>query len=477
MKNGLKIKLPAKAGAWYILSSALIKMAGMGATPFFTRIMEAEEYGKYALYMSWIAIFSVLTTLGLTGSVIYRGMQKFEHRRDELISSALGLSLMPLTAFAIIFIICGDLLSDFLGLDRPLIALLILQIALDTAVAFYTARCRYTYGYRGVITINLLSALLSLGISMLLVSLVEATARARIFALLISTLIFAIPLFVVVVFKGKKLYSRDIWSFLLRFNIPLLPHCVSAAILANVDKVMISGVAGGAALAKYSVAHSLGVGMTFVTGGLGSALQPWIMRKISSNECDKVASVSLKITLLVSVGALGILTLAPEIFGFLAPNSYSDALISIYPITIAAVIGFISSITSVAILHAEKTALLSLSAAVGAAVNIGANVLFLPYSYNGAAFSFLMASIASCTVSIIASRRVSGRSVVKLVPSSLILIVEGALALLLYSLRELPIARIIILAGLISIGALAFLNIRKDITEHHAPSEAMRGAI
>ena len=465
MKKKLEIRLPAKAGAWYVLASLVIKLAGMAATPVFTRVMSAEEYGKYALYMSWIAILSVLMTLGLTGSVVYRGMQKFEERRDELISSALGLALLLFGLFAVAFMIWGDWFSAFTGLEGNLSSLLLVQIALDTAVAFYTAKSRYVYGYKRVIAINVISALLSLGLSLLFVFLIEPTASVRIYALLFSTLVFAIPLFLSIIFKGRRLYSRDIWGFLLKFNLPLLPHTVCAAILANVDKVMISGVAGGAALAKYSVAHSLGVGMTFVTGGLGSALQPWIMRKIEAGKEGRVANVTLKITLLVAIGALGILTLAPELLSLLAPKSYEGALISVYPITLAAIVGFVGSVAGVGILHAERTGLLSLAAAVGAAVNVGANFIFLPYSYNGAAFSFLIAGVASAAVSIIAYRRVNRKAILRILPSLAIFAVASFLSFILYELRELFVPRVISLVILLALGALALLNIKRDIVE------------
>ena len=50
------IRLPAKAGAWYVASGAMIKLCGMSATPYFTRVMSPEESGRYSLYMSWAAL-------------------------------------------------------------------------------------------------------------------------------------------------------------------------------------------------------------------------------------------------------------------------------------------------------------------------------------------------------------------------------------------------------------------------------------
>ncbi len=457
--------MPARAGIYYVAASAAIKLAGMAATPIFTRLMSAEEYGKYALYMSWIAILSVLSTLGLSGSVIYRGMQKFPERRDELISSALGLSLLPLTLFTVIFIIWRDAISGFIGLESGLVALLLAQIALDTAVALYTAGSRFVYGYRRVIAINVSSALMSLGAALLLVRLIEATARARCFALIGATLIFALPLILLVISKGKRLYSREIWGFLLKFNLPLLPHSVSSAILANVDKVMISALSGQAALAKYSVAHALGIGMTFITGGLGSALQPWIMRKIEAGKEERVARMSLRITALTSLGALAILAAAPELLALLAPNSYGDALLSVYPITLAAIAGFISSVASVGILHAERTALLSLSAIVGAAVNIVGNFIFLPYSFNGASISFLAASLASMAVSLISARRIMRAPIVKALPSLGIFAGSSGFALLLYSMRETLPLRVISLGIIGALAILLIFRLRKYILE------------
>ena len=465
MTKQKRIKIPAKAGVWYVISSAAIKLAGMAATPLFTQRMSAEEYGKYALYMSWIAILSVVTTLGLTGSVVYRGLQKFEDRRDEFLSSALGLSTLVLTLFVLLLILRGEEIASLIGLEYGLLRILALQIALDTVVAFFTARCRYLYGYRAVIAINLTSALLSLGVSIALVYLVEATARMRIYALLFSTIVFAIPLLFVIIFKGKRLFCAKIWGFLLKFNLPMLPHATSAAILANVDKVMISGAAGGAALARYSVAHSLGVGMTFVTGGLGSALQPWIMRKIGASEEHRVASVTLKLTILISLGALGILSLAPEVFAFLAPDSYADALISVYPITLAAICGFISAVASVQILHSERTAQLSLTAIVGALVNIGANLVLLRFSYNGAAFSFLLAAITSAAVSLIVAKKVGRRPVVKLPPTLAVFALSSAISVALYALRDSLTLRLIALGVLALLGTSALLGLKKDIFE------------
>ena len=465
MKDKTEIRLPAKAGAWYVAASLLIKLCGMATTPYFTRAMSPDEYGVYSLYMSWIAMLSILTTLGLGGSAIYRGMQRFDSEGNRLLSATLGLALCSLAVFSVSAALLPSVASELLSLPRQLVYILILQIASDTVIALYLARCRYLYGYRTVIGISVGSALLSLALSLALSRIYEPTATLRAMALLLATAVFAIPIAFAVLLKDARLFSKKIWGFLLRFNLPLLPHLLACSLTANIDKVMISRVAGEGSLASFSVAHSLGAGVNFVMVGLGSALSPWIMRKIAQGARERVAELTLKLTCLVAIGSLAILTLAPELFALLAPGGYISALPSVYPITICSAVSFISSVTATGLIRAERTALLSLCSAVGAAVNILLNFLFLPISFNGASLAHLFSAIASMTVGIIITRRLYRGSLIRVLPSALILTASALLALTLYALREDIVPRAVILALMILFAVICLFNIKNDIIE------------
>ncbi len=462
------VRLPAKAGAWYVASSAVIKLCGMSATPYFTRVMSPEEYGRYSLYMSWLAMLSVLTTLGLGGSAIYRGMQKLDSRGNRILSSAIGLALGSLALFSAVAVLFPSGAVRLLGLSLQMVYLLILQIALDSVITLYLSRSRYVYGYRLVIGVNLGAALLSLGLSMLLSRFTEPTATLRATALLIATAVFALPLFVTAITRDRRIFSRRVWGFLLRFNLPLLPHLLAGTLMTNMDKVLISRIVGESAVAGFSVAYSLGAGMSFITTGLISALSPWIMRKIAQGKQDRVADVTLKLSALVAVGSLGVLTLAPEVLAFLAPSSYSSALPSVYPITVTAAVSFISSVTATALIRAERTGLLSLCSIVGAAVNVAANLLLLPISFNGAALAHFAAAVASLTAGIILTRRLSGGSVVKALPSATVIAVSALLSFILYAIRDDLVSRLIILA-LLGLAAIACLfSLKDDVIEKDA---------
>ena len=459
------IRLPARAGAWYVASSAVIKLCGMSATPYFTRVMSPAEYGSYSLYMSWVAMLSILTTLGLGGSAIYRGMQKFDSRGNVILSSALGLALSSISIFSVVALLFPDGVSRLLGLPRQLVYILILQIALDSVITLYLSRSRYLYGYRLVIGVNVGSALLSLGLSLLLSRLTEPTATVRASSLLVATAIFALPLLFAAISRERHFFSKKAWAFLLRFNLPLLPHLLAGSLMTNMDKVLISRIVGGAAVAGFSVAYSLGAGMNFVTVGLGAALSPWIMRKIAQGKQDRVAEITLKLTFLVAIGSLGILTLAPELLSFLAPKNYSAALPSVYPITVSAAVSFIGSVTATALIRAERTGSLSLCSIVGALVNIVTNLLLLPISFNGASLAHFAAAAASLSAGIIFTRRLPGGPIVKALPSTAVIATTALLSLILYAVRANLVTRLIILVILGLMAVVCLLSLKDDVTE------------
>ena len=205
--------------------------------------------------------------------------------------------------------------------------------------------------------------------------------------------------------------------------------------------------------------------MNFVTVGLGAALSPWIMRKIAQGKQDRVAEITLKLTFLVAIGSLGILTLAPELLSFLAPKNYSAALPSVYPITVSAAVSFIGSVTATALIRAERTGSLSLCSIVGALVNIVTNLLLLPISFNGASLAHFAAAAASLSAGIIFTRRLPGGPIVKALPSTAVIATTALLSLILYAVRANLVTRLIILVILGLMAVVCLLSLKDDVTE------------
>lgn len=402
LKNGKGLRVPAKASLFYSLAGALAKGTGLLFTPIFTRVMAAEEYGRYTLYITTLALMSVVCTAPVTGSMMYKGYGEFDGERRSFTAAAMGLAFCTVPAVCLLALA----LRKTLGISIGFVPLLLFQLILDVGTAAMYAELRYAYSYGRAATLTVISALATPMVSLLIMH-VSNGAYARIFGLLLVSVAVALPFIARCVRTG--LYRGDMWKFALRYSAPMLPGALAASVIAQADKLIVSAYMGAEALAPYAVAHSIGVGLTFITASLGSALHPWMMRKLRAGEYERVGDTVSRIY--SSLGALTVIltALAPEALSLLTPESYSVALPAIFPIALATLPSFLLSVGSVAAVYAGKPYYSSVGLGAGAAVNVLANILAVPrLSYLGAGFSLLLSYAVAAGVSYLlpAGRRV-----------------------------------------------------------------------
>lgn len=134
----------------------------------------------------------------------------------------------------------------------------------------------------------------------------------------------------------------------------MLPYYASVMLISQIDKIAVEQFLGADMLAKYSVALSAALGISVVSAGLSQILSGWLIRRgRDAHRTEKVCSISLT---LLCIGVIAYLSLAPELFRIIAPQSYGEALICIYPLTVSVIPTFLCGIfTSITLLD-EKCA-------------------------------------------------------------------------------------------------------------------------
>ncbi len=367
-----KIRLPARASAFYLIGIIGSRAVGILTTPLFTRAMTEAEYGSYSYYISILSIASMISGVFLLPTVFYSGLGKFSDNKrgfgDTGIILSSGISLcICIVLFAF---------NDFFSINKVIAPIILLQILFDSVVAAELQRYKFSYEYKSVVAINLSSAILGTILSLALVFGGEMGAMGRILGLLISGGIIS----------GILIYTRreggilggDAGKFLIKNALPLIPAVIARASVGWADKLIIKRDLGDAALAKYSVAHTVGTAALALIGALSSALNPWMIRKLKVGDEETVLSVTRELSSIISWGSVTLLALAPEIFAFLAPKSYSDALYVIAPLAISSLPFFLFSIATVLAGFFEKTKIISLATGLGATVSIVLNILLIP---------------------------------------------------------------------------------------------------
>ena len=209
---------------------------------------------------------------------------------------------------------------------------------------------------------------------------------------------------------------------------------------------------------------SIGMLLTIVTGGVTSALSPWIIRKLSEGSVDKVRSFLLLATKALVIVALGVLAIAPELLAFLAHENFRSALPAIYPLEISVVCAFISGAIMSGCVYYENGVSTSLPAIVSAAVSIALSFLVLPnidYRFAGlfALISYLTLTITTATV----FKRLSGEYPIDLKKTVAILGLTAAYALVLFIFRTVLLSRLFLALPLIPLFILSGRDILKMI--------------
>ncbi|MBP3401817.1 MAG: lipopolysaccharide biosynthesis protein [Clostridia bacterium] len=440
-KESRVLKKPARASVWYLGTSVLCKGIGVVATPFLTRLQSEEAYGAFTLYVSLLGAMSVIVSAFTTGSSVYRGLDLYRDRKGALIKSVLVASLI----FSALICIPLFAFSSFLGLSIYLVLLILIQLLCDVTVAVRLSMARFVYEYKEVAFISVAQSFFSVAIAIMILSTRGGGAEVRIYSMLLVSIVSALYAFFRITRNDGRI-SGEMVKYSITGSLSLLPHSISSALSGQADKLIFTAMLGTAALAKYSVVHSVGIGLSFVISALGSALGPWIIRRLNAGEGERIGEICELIFKGLAAATVFLIALAPEAIRILAPPEYSEALSAVLPISLSVLPSFLSSVATVILIHGERGRYTSYSSLSAVAVGILLNLLLIPrFSFNGAGAAMLASQTVGAWLSIKLMKKVG----LRLLPTRKLIYYFSLTALLgivMLSLYDYPAARILLLS-------------------------------
>ena len=465
-KKKAHIRLPARASMWYIATSALQRSIGVLGTPIFTRLLSAEEYGLYPLYNTWLGIVTVIATLEITGGIALRGLQKYKERKSEYISASLGLIGCVFLIICVLYYAFKNTINQVTGLSTFITSVMLIQIFASSAINLYTQECKYSYNYKTVAILNISSALGTPLIAIVFILLSPLKSEARILSAAIVGIILSVPILIYIIKKGKALFDREIWLYLLKVSIPLLPHYLSTALILRIGEITIGRVHGTDALGRYSVALSVGMSMTVITNGLISALSPWMLRKLESGKTEKIRELLLILTRGLCLFCLVILSAVPETIRIITPPEYHECMIAVYPLLLLAIPMFLSGVISQGEIYYERSGISMLPSVAAALVSTVLSLAVLPRTdYRFAALFVLLSYLTLLVLNSLIFRRLSGEYPIDIKNTALTYLVCILYAVILLLLKDYTLARVIaaipLLPPLITVGIRAYGEIKE----------------
>ena len=445
-----KIKKPAMASIWYFISSGVVRGVSVIGTPIFTRLLTPSEYGLFPLYSTWLGIVTVIVSLEIGGSVMYRGLERYKEKSSDFVVSSLGLFSAVFFNFCILYFTFSGFLNSITGLSTFASSLLLIQVFLNTVVGLYTGFAKFRYKYRDVAIMNVLNALLSPIISISFILLSPYKSYAKIFGAHLSTLVIAVPVLIFLIKTGGRLFDREIWLYLIKRCVPLLPHYLSMALIARIGEIAVNRFHGREALGKYSVAMSLGLSLTVLSGAVLSALSPWVIRKIKAGEFPIIREVLFMGTKLISLAVLVVLCICPETLMLISPSEYQDVLPAVFPLALTILPIFLSNAIVSCEAYYERSARTSIPSVITAVICCVLSYLVVPridYRYSG--LIILGSYILLLVLNSLAFRSLSGEAPLYARKTALISLFVLSYASLIFFLRSVFASRIILLLPLI----------------------------
>ena len=391
-----KFNLPARAAFWFTAAAFFEKGCALIFTPIYTRLLPPSEYGSYALYMSYIGIFSVFVTLEISGNAIYRGLREFEDSK-KFIGAATGIILGQVFLSSAVYFLAFDFFDKITELGAKLSLIIFIDCAASGIFAVKLSEKKFLYSTRLFLLYSAANSLAAPLISVFLIKTTSHPELARIYAHLAISLAFAIPVLFSIAKNARfKFFDADIWRFVLKYSLPTVFHYMFVALIFQSGKIFVGKLFSSREVALLAIAGSLGFLPNLFTHGVQSSLIPWINRKLAQTGGDeKIYPIILSILRPLCIIILIFLAFCPEGISILAPRSYSEALTAVYPIAISCAISFLINVFSSVISYYKKTYLVTLGSFCGAACSL---ILNLSLTLRlGFAFSQL-ALLLSCAV-------------------------------------------------------------------------------
>lgn len=435
-----ELKLPARATLWYMVAAIIGKGVGFLSTPFFTRLMSGEEYGVFTLYLTILGVGSVICSAVYSGSGVYRAMQVYKNEIDSLIKSILCVTI----AFSMAFCLLLFAFSLFFDLNRYILLPISLQLLCDGIVGVLYSKARFSYSYFVICTMSLISSVLPPVISVGILFF-GGGAAVRIYSLLFVSVILALYAMIKLIYMSKGSRASLIrYSF--RQALPILPHSVSSALSGQSDKLIIGAIAGSISLAKYSVAHSLGAATSFLGVAVGSALHPWIIRRLEGGRIMEIREVLTPVFSFLCAFSLMPVIFAPELIRILAPLEYSDAVVAVLPIALSCPPSFLIATENVGLVYKGKGKFTATLAIMIAVISVACSLAFtLLLGYFGAGLALLLSQTAGAALSYYFVRKSGILELFKLRELSLIFVFTSFVGLLALLLSDFLALRVILL--------------------------------
>jgi O-antigen/teichoic acid export membrane protein len=370
------LSVQAKAALWFMACSFMQRGITMITTPFFTRLMDLNEYGAVNTFTAWQQVLTLVVTLTLYKSLMNLYVQRKDWER--VLSAVTSLSLLSSVVWLCVSLAFLDQLSGLLGMSRTLTMCMFVMLVGQGAIDCWSLHQRYLYKYKKMIVVTLLLTVLTAFVGLFNVIVIAPVAQSRVIPMAIVYFVIGIILYASMLKNGRCFFDKSAWVFALSFCIPLMPHYLSEFVLNSSDRLMINYMCGAGDVALYSVAGSVAGLIGLVTNSINSSYAPYTYQKIQSGQLQELAKTTNSIIIMVVAMLLVIEFFGYEIIWVFGGSKYLSSVALIVPLCFGAFFSYLFQMFARIQEYYVRRLAIVVPSVLCAILNIVLNLLLIP---------------------------------------------------------------------------------------------------
>lgn len=378
-----------KSGIWYTVTNFTVRGLAFLTTPIFTRMLTKEEYGAFSNYTAWLGLLTILTTLDLYTSV-QRAVFDFKEDIDGYLSSVLTLGALVTVVCYFIVLVFGDFFTQLFDMNIIYINIMFMYMLVSPAIQLLQTKHRFEMKYKFVTALTFLSVFSTVGISVVLVWIMQNRLLGRVIGQSITLTIVNLFIAGYIIFKGRK-FKLEYCQYALIIAVPLIPHLLGGSLLGTTDRIVINKFCGEEYTALYSVVYTCSMVVILLQTSLNMAWNPWFFEHLYKEDYIPVRKVFKTFVLMFCAIAYSLILFAPEIIHLVGGKAYSESVLLMPPIMMGCVCLFMYSLYVSTEMYCKKNFGIALRTITAGIFNLVTNIIFVPlFGYAAAAYTTLV---------------------------------------------------------------------------------------
>lgn len=384
------------------ITNLLITLSGIFLLPILTKTLSIEDYGIWVQAMVTISLIPSVIMFGLPYAMVrfLAGMEKKEDIQDGFYSIAFViLATSTLTSFLLFYSSKPVAITLFDGnftIVRVLSLIIFITCINNLLLSYFRA-------FQQIKRYSIFMFMQSYSDLILVAYLVLSgygVVGSAIGLLITRFFLFFIMAHIIVLEIGAKIPNFSNMKDYLAFGLPTVPGNLSSWVVNSSDRYIIGILLGTAFVGYYSPGYILGNVINIFVAPLGIILPAILSKYYDRNDKETTKTVlkfSFKYFLLFAIPAsLGVSLLSKPMLTILStPEIASEAYLITPFVAISAVFFGASSIITHIIILEKKTTITGSIYLLAAILNIGLNLVLIPYmGIIGAAVTTLVAYLS-----------------------------------------------------------------------------------